>query len=197
MMNSSRTTHAFRLHPLNVTFAALAPLLLALVAPAGEDPGKKNRAPDLGDCRNLQVPAGNKVAFHAYAEGVQIYRWDGASWTFVAPEAVLFTRPGGGVVGTHYAGPTWESTSGSTVAGAVMKRCEPDPTAIPWLLLRAASTTPGPDGGDRLTATTYIQRVNTTGGLPPTSPCDATTVGAMATVPYTSDYYFYRPAESE
>src|SRR5262249_55311710 len=58
------------------------------------NPGKNNRAPDLGDCRNLQVPAGNKVAFHVYAEGVQIYRWNGTSWTFVRPEAVLFADAG-------------------------------------------------------------------------------------------------------
>src|SRR5262249_44094426 len=84
--------------------------------------GNDHRAPDLGALQNLQVPAGNKVAFHAYAEGVQIYRWDGASWTFVAPEAVLFAHAGGGVVGTHYAGPTWESASGGTVVGAVVAR---------------------------------------------------------------------------
>jgi len=42
MMISSRPTHAFRSHPLNVTLAALAPLLLALaiVAPAGAAPGE-------------------------------------------------------------------------------------------------------------------------------------------------------------
>ena len=73
-----------------MTPAALALLLLALVAPAGAAPGNDNRAPDLGDCQDLQVPAGNKVAFHAFGVGVQIYRWNGTSWIFVAP--------GGGVV---------------------------------------------------------------------------------------------------
>src|SRR5262245_14480383 len=67
----------------------------------------QNRAPDLGAFQNLQVPAGNKVVFHAYAEGVQIYRWDGTNWIFVAPEATLYADAGHhGVVGTHYAGPT-------------------------------------------------------------------------------------------
>src|SRR5262249_24563529 len=66
-----------------------------------DNPGNDNRAPDLGDFQNLQVPAGNKVAFHAYAEGVQIYCWDGTSWSFVAPEATLFADAGHhGVVGT-------------------------------------------------------------------------------------------------
>src|SRR5262249_46853995 len=72
--------------------------------------GDDNRAPDLGDCQNLQVPAGHKVAFHVYAKGVQIYRWNGTGWSFVAPEAMLFANPGyDGAVGIHYAGPTWES----------------------------------------------------------------------------------------
>ena len=64
--------------------------------------------------------------------------------------------------------------------------------AIPWLLVRATSTASGPDGGDRLTATTYIQRVNTTGGLAPKTGCNASAVGDTTEVPYTSDYYFYK-----
>ena len=187
MMNPSSTTHAFRLHPLNVTLAALALLLLALPAPAGADPGNGNRAPDLGDCRNLQAPAGNKVAFHLYAEGVQIYRWDGASWIFVAPEAALFPGSGGaGVVGIHYAGPTWESASGSKVVGTVLQRCTPDPDAIPWLLLGAVSSR-GPGIFHRVT---FIQRVNTVGGKAPTAPGDFP--GELARVPYTAEYFFYR-----
>jgi len=44
-----------------------------------------------------------------------------------------------------------------------------------------------------LVGTTFIQRLNTTGGLPPAaSECDATTVGTRAEVPYTADYYFWR-----
>jgi hypothetical protein len=75
--------------------------------------------------------------------------------------------------------------------GAVDARLDV-PGAIPWLRLRATSTTQGPGGGDRLTATTYIHRLNTTGGVAPTGGCDTTTVGNAANVPYTSDYYFYR-----
>jgi hypothetical protein len=46
-----------------------------------------------------------------------------------------------------------------------------------------------------LTNTTYIQRLNTTGGSAPTtgSPTCAvsTDVGHQVLVPYTADYYFY------
>ena len=45
-----------------------------------------DRTPNLGSCQRLRVEAGNRVALHAYAEGVQIYQWTGTSWVFVAPE---------------------------------------------------------------------------------------------------------------
>jgi hypothetical protein len=54
-----------------------------------------------------------------------------------------------------------------------------------WLLLRAASTTSG-----QLVNTTFIHRVNTTGGLAPTGDCTLETEGAPRNVPYTADYYF-------
>jgi hypothetical protein len=91
-----------------------------------------------------------------------------------------------GQVGIHYAGPTWESNSGSKVVAAVRERCTPDPDAIPWLLLKATSAQgPGLFGG-----VTYIQRVNTEGGLAPAEPGDV--VGEEVRVPYTAGYYFYR-----
>lgn len=53
------------------------------------------------------MPAENKVAFHVYAEGVQLYRWDDTSWVFLGPKAVLFAdAKSQGTVGLHYAGPT-------------------------------------------------------------------------------------------
>ena len=187
MINSSRTTHAFRLHPLALTLVALALLLLTLVAPAGADPDNDNRAPELGDCQNLQVPAGNKVAFHVYAEGVQIYLWNGTSWIFVAPEAGLFADAGfEGAVGIHYAGPTWESVSGSKVVGMVLERCTPDPDALAWLLLGAVFN----EGPGIFHRVTFIQRVNTVGGNAPTDPGDFP--GEEARVPYTAEYFFYR-----
>ena len=143
--------------------------------------------PDLGGCQNLQVPAGNELAFHAYAEGVQIYRWDGMTWVFQAPEATLFADAGEhSTVGIHYAGPTWESLSGSKVVGRVQERCTPDPTAIPWLKLEAVRSS-GPGVFDGVT---YIQRVNTVGGTAPAAP--GTFEGEVKRVPYTAEYFFYK-----
>ena len=137
-MNHLKTNHSFssRCLPVRMTLAALAVLALASipVARASED----NRAPDLPSplCDRLQVPPGNKVAFHVYALGVQIYRWNGTSWEFVAPAATLFADADyHGEVGIHYAGPTWESHSGGKVIASRLEGCTPDPAAIPWLLL--------------------------------------------------------------
>jgi hypothetical protein len=39
----------------------------------------------------------------------------------------------------------------------------------------------------------YIQRVNTMGGLAPTAP--GSYIGVTVDVPYTAEYYFFRPKE--
>lgn len=170
-----KITGSLRSRVFKLSLATVALPLLALA----------DRAPDVPEV--LQAPEGNKVAFHTFAAGVQIYEWTGSAWVFVAPEAVLFADVGAhGEVGIHYAGPTWESRSGSKVVGARVAGATVDPTAIPWLLLRAVSSE-GPGIFHRIT---YIQRVNTTGGLAPTTPGAA--AGARVGVEYTAEYVFYR-----
>ena len=184
-MNRSSRISSFR--PLTVTVGAVAALLLALVATAGAEPGNDQRAPELvGECAKLRVEAGHKVAVHAYAVGVQVYRWTGTSWGFVGPVAVLFHGTEDGEFGIHYGGPTWESASGSKVVGTVLDRCTPDPDAIPWLLLKGSSShEPGIFDG-----ITFIQRVNTVGGKAPAEPGEFE--GEVVEVPYAAEYYFYR-----
>src|SRR5436190_12425623 len=89
-------------------------VLAALALGAGLARAQDNREPDLStNCASLEVGATNKVAAYAYAVGVQIYRWNGTAWVFVAPAAVLYANEDhDGEVGTHYAGPSWESNSG-------------------------------------------------------------------------------------
>ena len=146
-----------------------------------------HRSVALGECDNLQPPAGSKLVAHYYATGVQIYRWSGAAWTFVAPEAQLSADAGGrSKVGTHYAGPTWESVSGSKVVGTVAQRCTPIATAIPWLSLTATSS----EGPGIFRRVAFIQRLHTVGGLAPSAP--AASAGEEARVPYTAEYFFYR-----
>lgn len=72
-----------------------------------------------------------------------------------------------------------------------------DPTfvengAIPWLLLTASGTEPGPAGGAFFTQTAFIQRVNTRGGAAPSTGCTQRgDIGALVLVPYEADYFFY------
>jgi hypothetical protein len=150
----------------------------------------ENLAPALpAGCEQLAVPAGNRVAYRVFAAGVQVYSWNGSAWAFIGPEAGLFANQNyRGMIGSHYGGPTWETNSGSLVisSGATAIPCTPDANAIPWLRLTAvASSGPG-----ILEGTTYIQRVNTIGGLRPTEP--GTVVGQDARIPYTAVYYFYK-----
>jgi hypothetical protein len=73
-----------------------------------------------------------------------------------------------------------------------------DPTfvrrdAIPWVLLQVVGAQTGPTGGNTLSGTTFIQRVNTSGGVaPPTGCILPTDIGNKAFVPYTADYFFNR-----
>jgi Protein of unknown function (DUF3455) len=186
MISSSieRAARKFRLYMKRVVVTALA---VTCFAGAASSQGRQGHVPDLGDCDKLQVQSDNRLFFHVYAEGVQIYRWDGTSWIFSAPEAVLSANLGGtGVVGLHYAGPTWESVSGSRVLGAVEERCTVGASDIPWLRLKAVAS----EGPGIFHDVTFILRLYTSGGIAPTTP--GTTVGELARVPYSAEYYFYR-----
>jgi Protein of unknown function (DUF3455) len=166
--------------------AAAAVLSLTQVALAGPPP------PVVPS--KIQVADGNKVFLVGHAIGVQIYSCNGVAWGFVAPRANLYDDHGKLII-THFAGPTWQAMDGSRVVGQLVDSVTVDPTAIPWVLL-SASTTAGPDG-DRLVATTFVQRIATTGGLaPPAADCNATAAGTVAEVPYTADYYFWKKTGS-
>lgn len=168
-------------------FALLSISILTNASYSFVDKGDGLQAPVLpAECSAIQAPEGTSPMFRAYAVGVQVYRWNGAIWNFVAPIANLYADPGfNGKVGTHYAGPTWESKSGSKVIAQRVDGCTPDPTAIPWLLLESTSS----EGPGIFGNVSHIQRVNTTGGLAPS--VSGSTVGEEKGVPYTAEYYFY------
>jgi hypothetical protein len=139
----------------------------------------------------IAAPAGNEAFLVGHVStGVQIYKCDGTSWTFVAPRADLVDEKGQLII-THFAGPTWQATDGSSVVAARVDGVTVDPNAIPWLLLKATKTTAG-RGGNLLAPTTFIQRINTVGGLAPTDRCNAAKSGTVKEVPYGADYFFYK-----
>jgi hypothetical protein len=165
---------------------------------------------------DLQVPAGNKALREGHAVGTQNYIClpsdSSVAWTFFGPQATLFNDKDRQII-THFLSPNpdesdmaraaWQhSRDTSTVwASAIASSSDPnfvESGAIPWLLLQVVGAEPGPTGGDRLTGTTFIQRLNTSGGIAPSTGCaQSTDVGKRAFVPYTADYFFYKAAQSE
>jgi len=140
----------------------------------------------------VSVPDGHVHAFRVNAKGVQIYEWSGTNWVFVAPEARLF-KEDQSVMGKHYKGtdgPAWEATDGSKVVGQVVTKADAyNSNSIPHLLLKAVSTSKS----GTFANITYIQRVDTEGGLAPIKP--GTKVGETARVTYCAVYAFYRKAK--
>jgi hypothetical protein len=94
---------------------------------------------------------------------------------------------------------TWQSRDGSSVWAAlhvndkgVKGSFTPDRTAVAWLLLDKVGVEDGLTGGNSLSKTTQVQRLNTTGGVAPEHGCDSLAdVGHTAFSNYTADYFFY------
>jgi hypothetical protein len=191
--NNDKTTNASSvLHRLGASLPAVSPVgriafgaaVLLMVAGLAALGGSDRRAPRVPS--EIAVAPDHKVRFHGFGVGVQIYTWDGASWGSPVPEAKLFDDEGD-VVAVHFAGPTWESNTGSRVVGAVVQpTVTVGPTAISWLRLRAVTN----EGPGIFAHTSFIQRINTRGGRAPSD--NGTFVGQVARVPYSADYFFYR-----
>ena len=138
----------------------------------------------------IQVGEGNKVFLVGHGVGVQIYTCNGSVWSSAVPRADLFDDNGKLII-KHFAGPSWQAADGSKAVGTVVDKVIVDETAIPWVLL-SAKTTPGLDG-DRLVDTSFIQRLDTVGGLqPPAADCNAATAGTVVESPYTAEYVFWK-----
>jgi Protein of unknown function (DUF3455) len=170
----------------------------------------------------IQAPEGNEVFLVGHGAGTQNYSClpcdpsrpgcaNGVAFTLFTPQATLFNDQLKQVT-THFFSPnpfengviraTWQhSRDTSTVWGRVVgSSTDPrfvTPGAIAWLLVNVkdVGTSAGPTGGDKLTKTTFIQRLNTVGGLAPSSGCSSQAdIGRQAFVPYKADYFFYRDA---
>jgi hypothetical protein len=171
-------------------------LLTALVAAAAALPGADAAHANTAIPTDIAAPAGNKLFLTGHAVGVQIYTCNpnagGYAWSTNSTPRADLLDDNGKLLATHYGGPTWQARDGSTVVGKREAGVTVDSDAIPWLRLSASSTAAGIDGS-RLVPTTYILRINTSGGLvPPASECNALTAGTSGEVPYTADYLFYK-----
>lgn len=166
----------------------------------------------------IQVPAGNKAYLKGSATGTQNYvclpAESGFAWKFQGPQAALFyTSQFFGTqiiqqITTHFLSanpfegglgrPTWQSSLDTSSVWGKARASSTNPAyvapgAIPWLLVEVVGAQKGPMGGYALSETTFIHRLNTSGGVIPTTGCtESGNVGAIAFVPYTTDYYFYK-----
>ncbi|HEY5799275.1 MAG TPA: DUF3455 domain-containing protein [Burkholderiaceae bacterium] len=152
-------------------------------------------APAFAADASIAVPAGHTVAMTALGAGDLTYECrakanmaDAYEWAFVGPTAVLYDK-NRSAVGKYYAGPTWEANDGSKVTGKQLAVSpSTTPGSIPLQLVQANPAM----GSGAMTGITYIQRMNTRGGVAPADLCGAANAGAKKTVPYEADYVFYK-----
>ena len=158
----------------------------------------------------LEVDAPNEAFLVGHAVGTQNYVCQPSAslgrvdWTLFTPEATLFNDRDEQLI-THFFSPnpdevgtivraTWQDSGDtSSVWAKAVASATVNSNAIAWVKLEAVGTQTGPTGGDTLAGTTFVQRVNTEGGLPPSTGCDRLNdVGRKAFVPYKADYFFYK-----
>jgi hypothetical protein len=93
---------------------------------------------------------------------------------------------------------TWQHSRDTSAIWAMAIQSSSDPAfgasgAIPWLLLQVVGVQDGPTNGAKLSKTTFIQRLNTAGGVAPSDGCtESTDIGKRMFVPYEADYFFYK-----
>lgn len=159
----------------------------------------------------IQVPTGHRLFLAGHAYGTQNYicmpLGAGFAWTLFGPQATLLHNDARQVI-THFLSPnpdeagtlraTWQHSVDTSAVWARAIASSTDsgfvaPGAIPWLLLEVVGAEGGPTGGRRLAVGTYIQRLNTAGGIAPATGCSqSANVGSRIFVPYEADYFFYR-----
>ncbi len=142
----------------------------------------------------VKVPPGNRVAMETVGVGEITYQCrakqgsaNAYEWAFAGPKARL-NRRDGTTVGSYYGPPTtWESTDGSKITGTQVAVAPAGPGNIPYQLVK---TNPAMGKG-AMTGVTYIQRLETQGGVAPTLPCGPGNAGENKIVQYQADYIFW------
>jgi hypothetical protein len=197
--------------------AGVAALGITLTAAVPQAAHAQNLTqPPLPD--KLKVLAPNELYLVGHAIGTQNYvclpSGSGFAFSLFTPEATLFKDLElEHQVVTHFFSvnpfenpnplpirATWQDSRDTsifwgTATGVATFASDPNlvaPDAIAWLRLARAGVQDGPDGGDNLSKATFVQRLNTVGGLAPSTGCALPAdVGTRAFVPYTADYFFY------
>ena len=143
----------------------------------------------------VKVPAGHKVAMETVGVGQITYQCRADkemagkfAWVFAGPDAKLLDRSGK-QVGKYYGPPaTWESNDGSKITATQLAVAPHGADNIPLQLVKANPAM----GQGMMQGVSYIQRVNTQGGIAPKAACFSENVGQSLVVGYTADYIFWR-----
>ncbi len=181
---------------IKMTFAAVAALTLAACAGHMDTASSMARSQDSLPA-NMQVPSGHTVAMETVGVGLITYecraKKDMAgqyAWTFAGPDAKLMSRKGQ-QVGKYYGPPaTWEAMDGSRITGKQLAVSPGGQGNIPLQFVQANPAM----GSGAMAGVTYIQRVNTKGGVAPSLPCAMDNAGAKQVVKYQADYIFWKAA---
>ena len=165
--------------------------LAALVACAVVPLSAAAQTMDVPDA--VKAPSGHKAAMTLKGAGDLTYECKtnaaGAmEWTFAGPMATLTDTKTSQAVGKYYGGPTWEAMDGSKVTGKQVAVAPAMAGSIPLQLVKADPAM----GSGAMTGITYIQRVNTKGGVAPAEPCVAASAGKKQQVAYQADYVFFK-----
>jgi hypothetical protein len=189
---TSMTTSTTRLILACVAVLAVCGVVAATPAHAEPLTAPQTEPGDSLDPRTYEP--GSKPFLAVNAIGVQKYACQAnGTWVFTDPVATLYLPGREKPVGSHYLNfatgrPVWELKDGSTVEATRKASAPAGAGNIAALLLQAVVKTAGSDG-DRLVGTTWVQRLNPSGGVAPAGTC---TPGDTIAVPYTTDYYFWK-----
>lgn len=82
----------------------------------------------------------------------------------------------------------WQHFMAATMRWSASITAASSPQNIPLQLVQANPAT----GNGAMTDVTYIQRLNTVGGVAPSAPCGKPNAGARQQVKYQADYVFYK-----
>ncbi|AOY02158.1 DUF3455 domain-containing protein [Jeongeupia sp. USM3] len=167
---------------------AVAPSLCLLAACASPPAMQQSTLPE-----SIRVNPPDKLVMSTTGVGEITYecraKKDAAGqfeWAFAGPSAVLYDQRRQ-VVGKYYGGPTWESVDGSKVTGSQVAVSPAPAGNIPLQLVKANSLS----GAGKMAGISFIQRVNTKGGVAPATPCTSASLGQKQQVAYEADYLFY------
>jgi hypothetical protein len=162
------------------------------LAPLPGTPAAPPEAPSLGFFSSIRVPDGQDPVLQLSSRGAQVFRCEareggGYVWTFKQPDAELDDAKGQ-AVGRHGPNFSFEVADGSHLIGHVVGHdSAPKDGALPWLLLQTESY-----GDGTLKGVDYVQRINTSGGMPPPR-CQPGQDQQVLRVDFTADFVFYRP----